>query len=194
MKSTGQAREDGCAAQGADCLFPRPLSVLGPKGFALVLLPPPQRVAQWPSPYPQPCWRGGRRGLQISASAWISAHSPHRAPEVSHGRVHLFSQLECGAAIGGGPGIDPPQPFLWPHPLAPSTFGKGGGDAGTAGPVPTDRPFGRMSQQGISDYELLGMEGRSHLPPPGAPNTSLAPPTLRYRLAALSQPVLPFQL
>lgn len=128
-------RTDALWEERAVC-SPRSRPVLGPAGFAPAFSPSPEgRSAAAPH---RPRWRGGRRGLQISASAWISALSRQRAPEVSGACVHQFSQLKRGAAIGGGPaGI--PQPFLWPHPLAPSTPGKGGGDAETAGPG-SDRP------------------------------------------------------
>lgn len=115
---------------------PHPRPVLGPAGFAPALSPSPEGSAA-AAPHRRR-WRGGRRGLQISASAWIAARSRQRAPEVSGGFVHQFSQLKCGAAIGGGPAGISPALSLAPPP-GPFHPGEGRGRRRLLGRVPTDR-------------------------------------------------------
>lgn len=67
---------------------------------------------------------------------------------MSRGYVHLFSQLECGAVTGGAPTTDPSTLSLAPPP---GPFHAGEGRRILLDWVPTDRPFGRMSQQRTPD-------------------------------------------
>lgn len=105
QKESRQAPAGGCASRGADSVSPTGWT-LGSRGPSRLFPPSPLEGAR-NAAYPQPHGKGRRRGLQISASAWIRlqrARIPRGEPRL------CASVLAAGrwAATGAAPGTDPP--------------------------------------------------------------------------------------
>lgn len=108
--------------------------------------------------------------------------------------VHLFSQLDCGAASGRALDTDTPNPFSdsapWPLAHTPPPGGEGKAQQ-LPGLALTHRPLRRISLQRIPAGSLWGLRAEVASPPLGVANISLVAAALSHCLATLPLPGIP---
>lgn len=170
-ESPGQSPENnGCFVRGAGFTLthlapPQSGPVRSEPGFL-----PPGGGAQQPL-YPDPAGEGGRLGLQISASAWISAHSRQGAPEVSRSCDHLFQQMNC-EGDGRGARYRSPNPPSGPAPWPLLPTEREGEARRLLGGFRPTGPSGECHSREFLTLSIWGLKGKVALPPPKTRNIS----------------------